>query len=579
MLRALVILLFLTLTTAGFCRVDRQFATVHFTSDEYVLDAEARGILAQLLRGIDLNVDHELLLEGHTDAIGSSGYNEALAMERALAVRDALVEYGLDPERISIRALGERAPLAGNTLPEDRHRNRRVEITFQRYALESMADLHDALDAVRPETFQLDPQRDAWFTSAQGVTLYIPANAFLLPDGSCTKAPVLLTVTEALQLDAMITEGLSTMADSALLETGGMLKLDARTVAGQQLQLAENKAITLSIPTAAQQPGMELFLSNDGGNWTATGQAPRQLPSFTMPPRPLFTWPRWDRPSYRTDLSTRPKQPTDPVMPVEPNAPRIESYTSVTKWYHFLFRERIAEQDAQRYAAAMEAHDERMAEHAKKVESYEQACATYPRKLERHALRLEQWQQEELLEQLRFEREVVPASLATHKRKVKAAEQYYAKAQEQWDLCYAEEQERYLAVLDSMGMLDTRAVSGYVFMTNTLGWINCDRFYNVPEPMKHDVVVLDSDTTEKRVYLVFNDIKSMVNVPRSRVGEFRQPGIPRNEKATLLAYSVVDGQLKMQVSEVTGKGSVALDLKPAPVSALRQAIRDLQTGS
>ena len=95
MLRAFVISFFLILTTAGSCRVDRHFATVHFPSDEYVLDAHAHGILTQLLRTIDLNADHEFLLEGHTDAIGSSSYNEALAMERALAVRNALVTSGV----------------------------------------------------------------------------------------------------------------------------------------------------------------------------------------------------------------------------------------------------------------------------------------------------------------------------------------------------------------------------------------------------------------------------------------------------------------------------------------------------
>lgn len=47
-------------------------------------------------------------VRGQTDTVGSASANEALSRDRARAVADRLVEGGIDPERITIMACGER---------------------------------------------------------------------------------------------------------------------------------------------------------------------------------------------------------------------------------------------------------------------------------------------------------------------------------------------------------------------------------------------------------------------------------------------------------------------------------------
>ncbi|SET08592.1 Outer membrane protein OmpA [Nitrosomonas marina] len=75
-----------------------------------------------------------ILIEGHTDSIGNSHYNERLSMNRADAVADALVAYGVNDLRITRRGYGQKYPIAPNTTPdgrdnpEGRAQNRRVEI-------------------------------------------------------------------------------------------------------------------------------------------------------------------------------------------------------------------------------------------------------------------------------------------------------------------------------------------------------------------------------------------------------------------------------------------------------------------
>jgi len=65
---------------------------------------------------------------GHADSDGSDALNQALSERRAASVRDFLVSRGVQPVRIVAIGRGESQPLVPNTSPENKAKNRRVQI-------------------------------------------------------------------------------------------------------------------------------------------------------------------------------------------------------------------------------------------------------------------------------------------------------------------------------------------------------------------------------------------------------------------------------------------------------------------
>jgi outer membrane protein OmpA-like peptidoglycan-associated protein len=71
-----------------------------------------------------------IMIEGHTDNIGSHAVNDRLSLVRANVVRDYLIQKGINPKRIKTTGYGERRPIASNDTEFGRKLNRRTEIVI-----------------------------------------------------------------------------------------------------------------------------------------------------------------------------------------------------------------------------------------------------------------------------------------------------------------------------------------------------------------------------------------------------------------------------------------------------------------
>lgn len=70
-----------------------------------------------------------ILIEGHTDSIGTEQYNQSLSERRAGSVKEYFVMKGIASQRMTAMGFGESRPIASNETEEGRAKNRRVQIT------------------------------------------------------------------------------------------------------------------------------------------------------------------------------------------------------------------------------------------------------------------------------------------------------------------------------------------------------------------------------------------------------------------------------------------------------------------
>lgn len=109
---------------------------VGFPGGGIELDDNARARLDIVLDFMkaDPTVNH-VELDGHSDNSGNRLTNRDLSRRRALAVLEYLKAHGVREEQVTVRFHGERYPLARNTTPANRARNRRVNIQLEKVAV------------------------------------------------------------------------------------------------------------------------------------------------------------------------------------------------------------------------------------------------------------------------------------------------------------------------------------------------------------------------------------------------------------------------------------------------------------
>lgn len=90
------------------------------------LQPPLRPVLDQFAQGLDATTVVRIV--GHTDSTGSDAINDPLSLERARTVSNYLQDRGVPAARLEIAGRGSREPVADNTTPEGRAKNRRVEL-------------------------------------------------------------------------------------------------------------------------------------------------------------------------------------------------------------------------------------------------------------------------------------------------------------------------------------------------------------------------------------------------------------------------------------------------------------------
>ena len=105
-----------------------EITNINFEYNRYDIPDSSQIDIRELAIYLNKNKDFRLHLIGYTDNIGTIDYNQKLSEQRAKAVKNLLIEYGVNEDRINYIGNNYDNPLASNETEHGRSRNRRVEI-------------------------------------------------------------------------------------------------------------------------------------------------------------------------------------------------------------------------------------------------------------------------------------------------------------------------------------------------------------------------------------------------------------------------------------------------------------------
>ena len=109
------------------------FTDLQFETGKTIIKSASFPSLNELAKLLRTKEGAKLIIAGHTDNVGTPESNMKLSQGRAEAVRNALIERGVDPSKFIVEHYGDTKPIGDNKTPDGRAKNRRVEmrITFE----------------------------------------------------------------------------------------------------------------------------------------------------------------------------------------------------------------------------------------------------------------------------------------------------------------------------------------------------------------------------------------------------------------------------------------------------------------
>ncbi|WP_435433597.1 flagellar protein MotY [Vibrio tapetis] len=112
---------------------DISFTILHYDRNSDQLNKPSQKRLAKIAEYVKHNKDIDLVLVAtYTDSSGGKKGNQSLSERRAVVLRDYFKSLGLPADRIEIQGYGERRPIADNSSPLGKDKNRRVVISLGR---------------------------------------------------------------------------------------------------------------------------------------------------------------------------------------------------------------------------------------------------------------------------------------------------------------------------------------------------------------------------------------------------------------------------------------------------------------
>jgi len=407
------------------------------------------------------------------------------------------------------------------------------KINQDEYNFMGFADFYKQFDKPQ-QTFILKAGEDKTITCKEGTKLTVKGNSFITSSGDSVTGDIEVRVKEYYKISDMLLANLSTTSNGDILETGGMIYIEAFSD-GEKCEIKEGATIEIAFPAKDKKDDMQLFSGNwesDKLNWTLketiTVESEDNEVFTIVETMPEFPGGQQKLMDY---LSNNIRYPTS----------ARESGIQGTVYLGFIVNEVGDIEDIQ----VMRGLDSSINQAA--ISAVEQMPKWTPGKQ-------------------KGERVKVKYTMPIR----------FTLGDEDFNnIDYAKEFEEQV---NDNNLSDTkmREISQYIFSTSKLGWINCDRFYRDNSP-KIDFLVDIGKSRHVDIKIVFNNINSILT-GSSRFGDkYRFNNVPTDQDVTLFALKYENDEYYMAIkkTKITREEEQVLDFEPVTMARLKTEIEKL----
>ncbi|MCH2045907.1 MAG: OmpA family protein [Saprospiraceae bacterium] len=395
----------LLLLSAGLTAFAQNIKTsVYFNSGEYELSEESVKELSSFLNDLSKFTDFDLDLYAYTDDIGKKNYNKKLAKSRVQSIKDFLDTKKITPNNIDLKSINHLVLQDNKDVAKQRANYRRVDLVAIPFQPKSLDDLYTYMSNKNTEQFTIRADRDTTLRGKKGTIVFIPAGTFQTVEGLSVEGKnIRISLQEAYSHEDILLSNLTTMSGDQLLETGGMVHIDAVTAQGEQLSINPKKEISLTMPSKEELPeGMQLFYGDRSPHdiaqdidWEVTNQPFRNTNFDQAPPEfgfssinmtyinnlkqldQLPSWPKYEKIGIKPIPPKQPtsihiEKPTLAAIIAEHPKKKIESTTRYEQRTQQLF------EDAQKkYKRSLVSNKNAQQRYQLQLASYHKAMRTY----------------------------------------------------------------------------------------------------------------------------------------------------------------------------------------------------------
>jgi len=154
------------------------------------------------------------------------------------------------------------------------------------------SELSDLSERINPtQAFEINPEKDTSIVGRLGTKIFIPANSLVFDNGEQATSKVTLKLKEVYSISEMILNGLSTTSNGELLETSGMINLEASTD-DRTLNLKSDSPVKIQFRNVTSAPFMRTYLGqvdSTGVNWQLDAKNVYDTIKFDQPTEYIVT--------------------------------------------------------------------------------------------------------------------------------------------------------------------------------------------------------------------------------------------------------------------------------------------------